>query len=173
MTTSNHSSQQKSVVILNAVKDLLFHNSKRLHKPQNLRIAPIRSPNKSPPDIPLPVDDESLRPARRRILLRRNLLRIPNRREIHMPLHQKSLISRLIFINAHRQNRILRMLMMKFKQRRQLLNARRTPTPPEIQQHYLPPITCKMNRCPAVLDGKVRRSLANLLRMASAVAAAG
>ncbi len=143
--------------------------SQRLNHLPDLRVFPIRRPNKPPPNPALPVDQKALRPPRRPVLVCRRLRGIANRLEIHMPLRQKPPISRFILIDTHRNDRNLRMSVVELQQRRQLLHTRGTPACPEIQQHRLSAIACQPHRIGIIGNSKVRRRFADLGGMTAPV----
>ena len=76
-----------------------------------------------------------------------------------------------VFVDADGHNGKVGQLVVKLDQRRQLLDAGRTPCGPEVEQHYAALVAGNMDRRGAVGDGEVRSRLARLGRMRAPVAA--
>src|SRR5277367_193520 len=137
-----------------------------------LRACPILRANKLAPYPPLRVDDVGLRRPRcseGQVRLLREV-----EREDHvaqMIVGDVLPIGLRIRVKAHRQHHHIRNLLWQLHQGRELLQARRTPRGPEIQDDRLAPITIQADRLRLVMNGEVGRDHAHLRGMIAAITA--
>ena len=137
---------------------------------RNLRARPVLSAHKLSPQNTLPIYDISLRNLRRSIKSVYTLIRVANRHKVNMILCQKSMVGIRILINAYRNNHQVRHLPLQRQQTGQLFNAGSAKARPQIQHHNLAPELIQINRSEPVADDKLRRWLAQIIRVASPVA---
>ena len=84
--------------------------------------------------------------------------------------HQEPLIHIGILVPTTRDHFQIRHLLFQLQQTRQLFNTRRTPGCPQIHQNNLSAQFAQVHRTRPIAQHKLRRWLANVSRMASAVA---
>jgi hypothetical protein len=75
-----------------------------------------------------------------------------------------------VFVDADGQYSQVGLFVVQFEQGGHLLDARRAPGRPEVEQHHLASVACQMDGGRTVRDGEIRRLLAGLGRMRTAVA---
>ena len=97
----------------------------------DLRIRPVRIAHQLAPHNALAVDDVRLRPAVGVVQLRSRLLGVAYCDQVNVVALNKPRVRVRIFIDADRENRQIRLVMVQRQQPRRLLNAGRALRPPD------------------------------------------
>ena len=138
----------------------------------DLGVRPVRVAHNLAADHTPAIDDVSLRPTLGPIHLRNRLLRVADRGHVNVIPGDEPAVGSRVLVDADRKDRKIGPIVVQLLQRRRLLDAGRTPTPPDVQQHYFAPVIRQADGVFSVADREVRRNLIRVGRARPAIAAA-
>lgn len=136
----------------------------------DLGVGPVGVANDLAADDSLSINDVGLGPSFGVVELGGGLLGVAYADEIDVMTGEKPAVSGWILVNADCEDCELRMIVLKLKESRYLLNTRRAPCGPEIQQYNAATITGEVDGGGAIGNGEVRSDFAGLAGVSAAIA---